>query len=374
MSAQSVWSRWARFVCKVVGLLLACAALVLCCAYLVVASWNPRGGSPTNIAVAPDGTVYISDSGRSATMFNIAGSCVWVIDSRADRVAGLIKIDRSYEGIGVAPNGKVYIFPTWLADHPPVDVEVLDPRTSRVSRIALPGCGFYAISFTPAGRALLTSDSGLQIVDTTTDQYVDTILSVPGRIIAFSETKFYAAGDGVGIVDSSTLIVRWVQDIPRGHCIDIAVAPDGQRAYASYYRGSYQAYQFGVLVIDTQTDTLIRDISLPTLVVGMAPLPDGRFYALCNGSDGAYYVTIMDSQTGTTLKTIPLDYEPHGYRNLGTPMRRRMVLAPNGKVYIVRGEDFAYGKPPGEERGIGVYVVDPSTDTVVNFMGWFTIG
>jgi len=370
MSAQSAWSRWARFVYKVVGLLLACAALVLCCAYVIVAAWNSRGGSPTNIAVAPDGTIYVSDHGYYATTFNIAGKCVWAIDSRNDRVAGLIKVNRS-DGIGVAPNGKVYVFPTGLIDHPPVNVESFDPRTSRVSQITLPSRGFYSISFTPAGRALLSGSGGLHIIDTITDQFIGTVLPAPGRAVALSESKFYLAGAGVGIMNSGTSLIRWVQGIPRDYsCIDIAIAPDGQ-AYADYYRGSYKAYQFGVLVIDTSTDTMIRDIPLPGQVVGMAPLPDGRLYALCNESDGAYYVSVVDPHMGNILKTITLGQEPYGYeRQLSSGrVRRRMVLAPNGKVYIVRGEDFVYrGKPPGEEQGIGVYVVDPATDTVVNFI------
>ncbi len=293
-----------------------CVALAFSCVYLFVAFSNQRGGSPTNIAVAPDGTVYVSDHGLYATMFNIAGSCVWVIDSRNDRVAGLIKIDQSYghDGIGVAPNGKVYVFPLCSADYP--DVMVFDPQTSRVSRITVPrdrftsGC-FSAISFAPDGHVLLRGAGVLHIIDPTTDQYVGTTPSVP----------------------------PWFGE---------AMAPDGQRAYDRYIGGSFPAYQFGVRVIDTQTGAVIRDIPLPTLVVSVVPLPDGRFYALCNEPDGAYYVTAVDPQTGTILKTIPLGQEPRGYAL--SPPSCRMVLAPNGKVYIVRGKDFVYGgKPPGEE-------------------------
>jgi len=336
MSAQSAWSRWAQFVCKVVGLLLAWAALVLCCAYLIVASWNSRGGSPTNIAVAPDGTIYVSDHGYYATTFNIAGKCVWVVDSRNDRVAGLIKIARGGNGIGVAPNGKVYIFPLSPPAEAP-EVTVFDPRTSRVSQITVPPGGFTRISFAPDGRVLLLGTREWHIIDPTTDQYVGTtpMSAVPGVLYDYD-----------------------------------AVTLDGQRAYTSYCRGSYWEYQFGVEVIDTRTETKMRDIPLPTLAVSIVPLPDGRFYALCNGPDGAYYVVVVDPQTGTILKTIPLGREPWGgYQDLGIPRSHRMVLAPNGKVYIVRGTYFVYGyKPAGEEQGIGLYVVDPATDTVVNFI------
>lgn len=330
MNAQSRWSRHTPLIRKVTVFFI-CVAFVFSCVYLFVAFSNQRGGSPTNIAVAPDGTVYVSDHGLYATMFNIAGSCIWVIDSRNDRVAGLIKIDHSVgDGIGVAPNGKVYVFSTYWADQAPTEVVIFDPHTSRVSQIIVPGSGFTAISFAQDGRVLLEGARVLHVIDPTTDQYAGTIPSVP----------------------------PWFGE---------AMAPDGQRVYDRYYSGSFPAYQFGVRVIDIQTDTMIRDIPLPTLVVNIVPLPDGRFYALCNGPDGAYYVTVVDPQTGTILKTIPLDQEPHGYELSSSA--RRMVLAPNGKVYIVRGKDFVYGgKPPGEERGIGVYVVDPATDAVVNFI------
>ncbi len=330
MSARSARSLWFRLVCVSIGLALVGTVLLLSGVYLIIALWNQRGGSPTNIAVAPDGTLYVSDRGRDATILNVATPCVWVIDSQNDRLVGLIKIDPVGDGIGVAPNGKVYVFSIYWADQAPTEVVIFDPHTARVSQITVPGGSFTAISFAPDGRVLLEDARVLHIIDPTTDQYAGTIPFVP----------------------------PWFGEV---------MAPDGQRAYVRYYGGSFPAYQFGVRVIDTQTDTVIRDIPLPTLVVSIVPLPDGRLYVLCNGPDGAYYVTVVDPQTGTILKTIPLGQEPRGY-HLGIPARRRMVLAPNGKVYIVRGEGFVYSKPPGEEQGIGVYVVDPATDTVVNFI------
>jgi len=369
MRAQAIKSQCVRRLCIAVGSILFGAMLLFGCAYLAVASWNQRGGSPANITVAPDGTLYVSDNGQPPTMFSIAGRCIWIISSQNDRVVGLVKVNQG-DGIGVAPNGKVYVLPTWAVHRSSVDVQVFDPSTARISQITLLSSGFKSIAFTPTGRALLLGKNELlYVVDTTTDRFDGTVLPAPGKsIAALSESKFYVAGAGVAVIDGG---VRWVHDIPRDYtCIDITVASEG-RAFASYRQGSYKAYQFGVLVLDTHADTMIRDIPLPDQVVGMVPLPDGRFYALCTGPDGAYYVSAVDSQTGNILKTIRLEQEPYGYESqLGKgQIRRRMALAPNGKIYIVRGEDFGQlGKPDSSIRGIGVYVVDPSTDTVIDFI------
>jgi len=336
--------------------------LILMCGWCLYADMTRRGGSPTNIAVASDGTIYVSDPGRAAQLFRpISGSSVWVIDSQEDRLRGLIKLRNAGSGIAVAPNGKVYVFPAW-ANSSEV-IEVVEQGTwQTASLVDIPDA--YSMFFNKREAFLLTGGAlQIKIIDTDTEQVIQSI-SFPSSVksmVMLDNDEAYVTGFGhIWVFNTKTHIVTEVADVPKYGYWHAVLAPNG-KVSVIYSRENDKVW--GALVLDAETDQVVGEIPIPPdKVVGMTTVPDGRIYLLHQGDEPEckYYISVIDTKTDQVVKTIPLDSE---LEDPSWELYNRMVAAPNGKVYVVHGYRASISYHRDEE--MYVIVIDPTTDQVV---------
>src|SRR5437660_1442940 len=92
-----------------------------------------------------------------------------------------------------------------------------------------------------------------------------------------------ASGNDVSVIDTATNAI--VAAVTVGSTADqthgVAVPPDGARVYVTTI--SEQPYgHFGVAVIDTATNTVVKTIPLPPLPKAIAVAPDGKRVYVAN--------------------------------------------------------------------------------------------
>lgn len=122
----------------------------------------------------------------------------------------------------------------------------------------------------------------------------------------------------------------------------VAITPDASRAYVAN-RGSND-----VTVIDVATNTVVATVALETNVPqGVAITPDGGFAYVTGGN----VISVIDTKTNTVATTIPIGISGT-FGSSGTP---------NGIAANPKG-GFVYAVV----AGVGVEVVDTSTNTSVN--------
>jgi len=363
MPAKPKKSRRMLIALTAAGMVILMIPMCGCC---LCADMSRRGGSPTNIAVAPDGTLYVSDPGQGTQLFRpISGSSVWVIDGQENKVRGLIKLRNASSGIAVAPDGKVYVFPAWADDS--TVIEVVEKGSWRTSSlIPIPDIDQMPGMFFRGHEAFLSTGGYLQmkVIDADTEQVVQSIPfpSSVKSMIMLGEDKAYVTGFGhIWVLDTNTHVVSGeVANVSKYGYWHAGLASNGE-VYVVY---SYENdHVWGVLVLDTETDRVIGQISVPSdRIVGMTTVPDGRIYLLHYGDEPEckYYISVIDTKSDRVTKTIPLDSELHGPFS---DLYHRMVVAPNGKVYVVHGfRASLYGDHDDE---MYVIVIDPTTDQVV---------
>ena len=189
----------------------------------------PVGPVPTQIAITPDG--------KQAYVTNLFGDSVSRIDLASGTVTGTIPVGQFPIGIAITLDGTR----AYVANNQSDTVSRIDLATAAVTSIPV-GNGPTGISITPDGsRAYVTNqfDSTVSRIDLATDTVVATIAtpSLEGRNLAITPAgdRAYVAGDFGSA--SEVLPIPLATDTPAtgiplsGFPEDIAIAPDGSRAY-----------------------------------------------------------------------------------------------------------------------------------------------
>lgn len=223
------------------------------------------GPGPVHIAFSPDGTrAYVTD---------FAGAALTVIDTKTLQVVDSITTPAGPHAIAIAPDGhELYVAcPTGGA------FIVVDPAASKVSAtIALPsGAVPYGLALAPDGKTVYVSDvtfGRLYAVDVATRQVRGSVqVGARPALVAWVShtTRLIVANNGSGtvtIVDTATLSV--VATIPTGagpH--GVAASPDGRYAFAANTGANT------VSVIDLQTLRVIAQIAVGRFPNDVVVLP-----------------------------------------------------------------------------------------------------
>jgi YVTN family beta-propeller protein len=122
----------------------------------------------------------------------------------------------------------------------------------------------------------------------------------------------YVAGSGtrtVSVVDLATNAV--VADIPieAGPPFNIALTPDGSRAYVTVYDAAGRTGD-SVVVLDTQTRAVTATIPTESYPYGVAVAPDGRRAYVTNHD--ANLVSVIDTASNAVINKIGVKPNPHG--------------------------------------------------------------
>lgn len=169
---------------------------------------------------------------------------------------------------------------------------------------------------------VLTRESSLKAVDTTTETVVGTVaLDFTPRAVAVTADGSHAyvvahspgRDDGpVAVIDTATLTVEFMVTVG-GNPTSIAMSPDGTRAYVGCDQATY--------VIDTRSHRVTSRLS-PHLVRNLSLSPDGsRLYTVHHMFD---VVGVHDAGTGAPLGWARVD-----------PMNYAVVPSPDAKTIYV---------------------------------------
>lgn len=127
------------------------------------------------------------------------------------------------------------------------------------------------------------------------------LLAVCGAGAARAQTLAYVTSDygsDVAVIDTTTNTVT--ATIPVGSATaNVAVAPNGARAYVTKYGGD-------VAVIDTATNTVITNVTLASSPYGVAVTPNGAFVYVTGGNAFGGEVSVIDTSTNAVTATIPI--------------------------------------------------------------------
>jgi len=276
------------------------------------------GGSPSALAVTPDGKyVYVPN-----------GEYVAVIDTASNEVVA--KVDAGiwpYSDATVSPNGKyAYVLDRGLHGVGSVYVINVDTNTV-VSTIAL--------ERNPSG-----------VVVSPDNKYV-TIQS--SELVEISELRFSSFGV-VSVIDTATHLVLSNTTVGQYATHSLAISPDGNYLYVGGNKFLY------VMDLSLKTETVSIKIAENTDIRELVVSPDGKYvYALSN--DGIYVVSTKSKAVVATVSELglPIDLalSPDGKYLYVTEALSNVVLAIN-TVSLER--DFSV------DAGKSIYAIEVSPD------------
>jgi len=190
-------------------------------------------------------------------------------------------------------------------------VAVFDTANQRVTKtISIPP-GPHGLVVTPDGGQVFVSsdgDSTVSVIDTHTDEVVDSIevgKTPHGLAITPDGSQVLVAGfgtDRVVSIDTSTDQVAWQATVGRPH--NIAITPDGMRAYAGSQAGN------GALVeLDLANGNELARMPLEHAPRALTVSPDGTtlLYTLSNVDA----VQVLDTGSNQLAGEIPSGASPH---------------------------------------------------------------
>jgi len=410
-----------------VGTLAFFSAGLLLLAFLFVAALGSavtadQSETAARLDMSPRAYVAETDYDQAAALSGQAAStgAAALIDCSADTILSRPTVGTSPQDVAVSPDGES----VYLTDAEKPVVHVLDAETAQeIETIALPGVkdndraawmmqSFVsgavaysggrpctdAVACTPDGKLLLvTSNTGLQVVDIETGQVVRTLSELIGGVVAvsFDGLRAYVAYDTFDQMEPRDFTgwfnVFMTTEECRLVCLDletwqtvaetttamsggIAIKPDGSELFVS------ETYKSRVRVLDASTLEELWQVSTdPSFPVGIAFLPDGsKAYAVCttdtgyadilgseaqdtSPSPGSLFVAVLDTKAEEIVKRMPLE---------STCPREIAVQADGTKAYLSGGiishaivvdtvDDLIVGDLGGEPVKTGGVAVRP---------------
>ncbi len=246
------------------------------------------------IAVASDGaTLYAGD--------RAAGKLV-VVDLKNRQIRKRVEIAHGVHGIDISPDGTT----VWVAGSSPDmfwlgEISVFDTTTQEIIAHVAPGVGSAEhIGFAPDGSEVWVASVSNNLVWTVDPlrNELSSVIAVPQRSGESDAPEAEAGLIGIN---------------------EVAVAPDGQRAYAV---GPASARVFA---IDAVARTVLESVRGEPRAHGVAVSPNGREVWVANRSGS---VSVFDADTLESLATISTgEYANH------------VAIHPDGRRAFVTGRD-----------------------------------
>jgi len=227
----------------------------------VVATFDPGGAAPGDVAVSPENrSIYVASPGSGT------GAEIDIVDAASRARVGAIALaadpglSMNPHFMEISPDGK-YLYVT-------IDgfFEGDDPKY-------VPGdVGFFAV-------VDLATNTVLNTIGLTGDPTA--VVSSPDGQCVYVSTDL-----GVNVIETASLKVSGLINVAVSGLIhvdgtpqDLAMSPDGQRLYVST--------ELGVAVIDTESLKVSGVIGVEGVPAGMAISPDGRFLYIGRAANGA---------------------------------------------------------------------------------------
>jgi YVTN family beta-propeller protein len=271
-------------------------------------------------AVSPDGEhVYITDDNG-----------ILVLNARTHNVIGEIPAPAFPGVLTVAPNGTRLYVATRHADDDIHKLKVIDRLTHAVlASIDISGDA-NGIAVTPDGGTVYVTgyfSKDVSIVDVVNNVRVK-ILKCPPSVVGTFEFDMYA--------------------------YEVAISPDGSRAYVTCIPDGIPDAPGVLMVIDTSTRSMVGAIDVGLAPAGVATSPDGSRVYVANSTSNSVWV--LDSTTFATAATIPvtrptsIDVTSDGSRVVvthGTQSRVSVIRASDNAVIAsptLVGRPFAFGR------------------------------
>lgn len=214
------------------------------------------------------------------------------------------------------------------------------------------GVGSYPVGVAVSGNQVYvanTGDNTVSVYNTTTHQMTTIQVGwAPTRIAAAPTTgKVYVANyDSVSVIDTTTNQVTATVAIPNecSECYagvyDVAVSPDGSRAYAAVIDGTISA-------IDTSSNSVVSTTQVGFWEGDIEITPDGRRLYSATGY-GSNSISVVDTQTMAVTR-IPVgpQWDLNSMRSETTYGTVSLAVSPDGKRTYVTTRVITV------ERGVG---------------------
>lgn len=226
----------------------------------------PLGDEPEAFDLSPDGkTIYVSNEDEGEASF---------IDAATGKVLKKVKVGEEPEGVKVSADGKTLYITSEVASL----VHVIDTATGKVVKNVKVGQRPRRFALTPDGKELWVTnelDATVSILSTADHTVIGTI-------------KFEVKG-------------ARAEDISP---VGITMTRDGKRAYVALGKANHVAF----------VDVAGRKVTQVTLVGKRAwnvalDKAEARLFVVNGLSDD---LTVIDTQNGKALKTVPVGRVPYG--------------------------------------------------------------
>jgi YVTN family beta-propeller protein len=266
----------------------------------------PVGGFPVAVAVSPDGS--------RAYVVNSANASVSMLDTEAGTVAATIAVGRQPFGIALTPDGRR----AYVANAGDDSVSVIDLSRWVVIATVAVGKSPYGVAVGAAERAYVTNQFGssLSVIDSGAATARIALGGAPtGVAVSPDGSRAYVADNDehkLIVIDTDTLTVITAIEVGQ-HPAQVAITPDGRQAYVTNSGGG------SVSVIDLQSATVTETMLVSTHPIGVAVDARGRLA----------YVTALDASRLTgTLTVIDVATGTHVTSSAGAPYG--VAVAPTG--------------------------------------------